>query len=52
MREVRLVAAKHTAVCHNLSCEEVTFNIGNTITQIIFEKISLSILTEVFDFSD
>ena len=31
-----------------MSCEEVTFNVTNKITQIGFEKISLPI----FDFSD
>ena len=35
-------------VLHNLLCEEVTFKIA----QIVFEKMSLPILTEVFDFID
>ena len=39
-------------VLHNMSYEEVTFNVANKIAQIGFEKISLPILTEAFDFSD
>ena len=35
-----------------MSCEEVTFNVANKIAQIGFEKTSLPILTEAFDFSD
>ena len=35
-------------VLHHLSFEEVTFNVK--IVQIIFEKVSLPILTKVFDF--
>ena len=39
-------------VLHNLLFEEATFNIGYKIFQIVFEKFSLSILTEFFDFND
>ena len=39
-------------VLHNLLFEETTFNIGHKIFQIVFEKFSLSILTEFFDFND
>ena len=37
-------------VLHHLSFEEVTFNVICKIVQIIFEKVSLPILTKVFDF--
>ena len=33
-------------------CEEITFNVGNKIVEIVFEKILSPILTKVFDFSD
>ena len=37
---------------HNLLWKEITFNVGNKIVEIVFEKILLPILTKVFDFSD
>lgn len=43
-------------VLHNLLCEEVTFNVGDKIAQILFEKISLLALSEAtkikFEFED
>ena len=39
-------------VLHNLSREPVTFNVGDKIAQILFEKVSLPVLTEVFDFDN
>ena len=33
----------------NLSCEEGTFNAGNKITPVVFEKISLPVLSKVLN---
>ena len=39
-------------VLHNLPDKSVTFNVGDKIAQIFFEKISLPVITEVLNFND
>ena len=39
-------------ILQNLSCRAVTFNLINKIAQMLFEKISLPVLSEVFEFDN
>ena len=38
-------------VLHNLSDKSVTFNVGDKIAKILFEKISLPVITELLSFN-